>query len=259
MKSSNLEGIYLVLGADGNLGPGWVRAIVSSGGKVLALGLNATNDANLQSIFSEHPESLEVYDYDLNSSNPSFLRTKIKTGISGVVLNAGIDSLPGTGKSNIEDFTAVDWEYTFKVNVFGNIDFLNYILRNFKLNDASIVFIGSMYSQVSPQIDLYSHFNNGSGATKNPAYAASKAALLSAVRQYGTHLAPRGIRVNMLSPGGVRGNQDQIFIQKFNDKSPTGKMIEPESLGSHLVYLLSPMSKSLIGQNILVDDGYSIW
>lgn len=95
MKGSNLEGTYLVLGADGNLGPHWVQAIISNGGKVLALGLNATNDSNLQSIASKHQGNLEIYDYDLNSSEPAFLRTKIKTNVSGVVLNAGIDSLPG--------------------------------------------------------------------------------------------------------------------------------------------------------------------
>ena len=259
MKGSNLEGTYLVLGADGNLGPHWVQAIISNGGKVLALGLNATNDSNLRSIASEHQGNLEIYDYDLNSSEPAFLRTKIKTNVSGVVLNAGIDSLPGTGHPNIEDFTALDWESTFKINVFGNIEFLNYILKNFNLKEASIVFIGSMYSQVSPQLDLYSHFNNGVGATKSPAYAASKAALVSVVRQYGTHLAARGIRVNMLSPGGVQGNQDPLFVEKFKEKSPSGKMIEPESLGSHLVFLLRSMSSSLVGQNIVVDDGYSVW
>lgn len=48
-------------------------------------------------------------------------------------------------------------------------------------------------------------------------------------------------------------------MEKFEEKSPSGKMIEPESLGSHLVYLLSSMSSSLVGQNIVVDDGYSVW
>jgi NAD(P)-dependent dehydrogenase (short-subunit alcohol dehydrogenase family) len=259
LRSNNLDGTYIVLGADGKLGPHWVRAILLNGGKVVALGLEATRDANLQSIANDYEGSLTLYDYDLKSSNPNFLGSQLKSDVSGVVLNAGIDSLPGAGQCNIEDFTAYDWESIFKVNVFGNIEFLNYILKNFKLREASIVFIGSMYSKVSPPLDLYSHFNQGLGATKNPAYAASKAALASVVRQYGTNLASRGIRVNMLSPGGVQGDQDPIFVQKFKEKSPSGKMISPELLGSHLVYLLSSMSSSLIGQNIVVDDGYTVW
>jgi NAD(P)-dependent dehydrogenase (short-subunit alcohol dehydrogenase family) len=106
---------------------------------------------------------------------------------------------------------------------------------------------------------LYSHFNDGKGATKNPAYAASKAALASAVRQYGTNLASRGLRVNMLSPGGVLGAQDEHFLTKFRSKTPSGKMINPAILGDHLVYLLSYMSTSLVGQNLIIDDGYSVW
>ena len=259
LKSSLLGGTYIVLGADGKLGPHWVEAIISNGGKVIALGLKAKSDARLQSIARDYQGNLTVFDYDINTSSLEFLKSEIETFISGVVLNAGIDSLPGAGHPNIEDFSVNEWESTFKVNLFGNVGFLNFILKNFKLKKACVVFIGSMYSQVSPQIDLYSHFNQGLGATKNPAYSASKAALASVVRQYGTNLASRGIRVNMLSPGGVIGNQDAIFIEKFKKNSPTGKMIDPETLGDHLVYLLSPMSSSLIGQNVIVDDGYTVW
>jgi NAD(P)-dependent dehydrogenase (short-subunit alcohol dehydrogenase family) len=259
LKSSVLEGNHIVLGADGNLGPFWVRAIVQSGGKVWGLGLKATSNLELKKLSLEFPGKLEVIDFDLNSQTVASLAGLLPGDFSGVVLNAGIDSLPGTGHSRIEEFTAEDWEATFKVNVFGNINFLNYLLNSSKLSQASIVFIGSMYSLVSPPKDLYSHFNDGKGATKNPAYAASKAALASAVRQYGTNLASRGLRVNMLSPGGVLGAQDEHFLTKFRSKTPSGKMINPAILGDHLVYLLSYMSTSLVGQNLIIDDGYSVW
>ncbi len=259
MKSSVLEGNHIVLGADGNLGPFWVRAIVQSGGKVWGLGLKATSNLELKNLSLEFPGKLEVIDFDLNSQTAASLAELLPGDFSGVVLNAGIDSLPGTGHSSIEEFSAEDWEATFRVNVFGNINFLNYLLNSSKLSRASIVFIGSMYSLVSPPKDLYSHFNGGKGATKNPAYAASKAALASAVRQYGTNLASRGLRVNMLSPGGVLGAQDEHFLEKFRSKTPSEKMINPAILGDHLVYLLSSMSTSLIGQNLIIDDGYSVW
>ena len=259
MKSSALEGNYIILGADGYLGPYWVRAVLENGGNVLGLGLRATSDQNLKALSKEYPGKLEVHDFDLKSDNLASLEERMKKEFSGVVLNAGIDSLPGAGHSKIEEFGLDEWESTFRINVFGNIEFLNYLLKNCKLNQASIVFIGSMYSQVSPPLDLYSHFNQGNGATKNPAYAASKAAVASAVRQYGTNLASRGVRVNMLSPGGVEGNQDEEFVRKFKAKTPSRKMINPEILGSHLVYLLSPMSSSLVGQNIIIDDGYTVW
>lgn len=259
LKSNVLQGDYIVLGADGNLGPLWVRAIIENGGSVVGIGLHSSKDQKLKAISSEYPGKLEVLDYDLKSESSTSLENSLKNIYSGVVLNAGIDSLPGTGYSSLEEFGREEWASTFQVNVFGNIEFLNYLLRNSKLSKASIVFIGSMYSQISPSVDLYSHFKGGIGSIKNPAYSASKAAIASAVRQYGTHLASQGMRVNMLSPGGVLGNQDEKFVEKFEAKSPSGKMISPAILGNHLVYLLSSMSNSLIGQNLIVDDGYSVW
>jgi len=259
LKNSVLKGHYIVLGADGNLGPFWVRAIIESGGNVLGLGLRASSDLELKKLSQQFPGKLEVVDFDLMSRSAASIESLLQRDFSGVVLNAGIDSLPGWGHSNIEEFSAEEWETTFQINVFGNINFLNYLLSNTKISRASIVFIGSMYSHVSPSKDLYSHFNNGKGTTKNPAYAASKAALASAVRQYGTHLASRGMRVNMLSPGGVLGSQDETFLAKFKSKTPSGEMINPEILGNHLIYLLSSMSSSLVGQNLIIDDGYTAW
>lgn len=259
MKNKELVGNFIILGADGNLGPVWTKAVIESGGKVTGLGLRVSTDAKLTSLFQQFPDMLELVDFDLVSDQFHFLDPLLPKEISGVVLNAGIDSLPGAGHAVIEDFHLEEWKHTFEVNLFGNVNFLNYLLRSDKVKNASIVVVGSMYSQVSPPKDLYSHFNDGEGSVKNPAYAASKAALASVVRQYGTDLASRGIRVNMLSPGGVVGNQDKIFIEKFEDKSPSKKMIQPEILGRHLVYLLSSMSMSLVGQNLLVDDGYSVW
>jgi NAD(P)-dependent dehydrogenase (short-subunit alcohol dehydrogenase family) len=249
---------YLLLGGDGNLGPMWAQAILQAGGEVFVLGLSVSNNQVLKSLKSEYGSSISTHDLDLTDLSWEASDFSRFGKFDGLVLNAGIDSLPGSGHTRIEDFDWSDWENTFKVNVFGNVQFLNKMLPSLNVN-SSVVVIGSIYSVVSPNLELYSHYNENKGSVKNPAYAASKSALISVVRQYATHLAPQSIRVNMLSPGGVMGNQDHEFIKKFRSRVPSRELIPLENLGGHLLYLLSNYSRNLTGQNILVDDGYSSW
>ena len=116
-----------------------------------------------------------------------------------------------------------------------------------------------MYGVVSPKPALYAHFNEGAGSMKNPAYSASKAALLAVTKQYATYLAPEGIRVNMLTLGGVAAGQDAQFVTKFVQHVPQGRMVPREELAGALVFLLSESALSMTGQNLIVDGGYTSW
>jgi len=116
-----------------------------------------------------------------------------------------------------------------------------------------------LYGLVSPKPGLYSHFNDGAGSIKHPAYGASKAALVAAARQYGTHLAGRGIRVNTLTLGGVAGGQDANFVEKFKNHVPQAKMLTIEDIAGAMVFLLSDDSRGMTGQNVIVDGGFTAW
>jgi NAD(P)-dependent dehydrogenase (short-subunit alcohol dehydrogenase family) len=116
-----------------------------------------------------------------------------------------------------------------------------------------------MYAIVSPSPSLYSHFNSGLGSIKNPAYGASKAALISLCNQYATHFAPTGQRFNLLTLGGIAGSQDEEFKEKFNRKVPMQRMGNPDELGGALVFLLSSASSYMTGHNLILDGGFTKW
>ena len=59
-------------------------------------------------------------------------------------------------------------------------------------------------------------------------------------RYLATLWAPRGVRVNTLSPGGVLGEQDAEFKSKFCARVPLGRMATAEDLGGPLLFLASP-------------------
>lgn len=241
-----------IFGPTGNLGPTWVETAIESGWNVIGLGLGKPDDF-LNNLLVEH------FEMDLTSFDQSeLMEIYLKYKPSAILFNSGIDSPPGVGKQHIQDFDSDSWERVFQVNLFGFIRIMNVFLRNpEKLKN--VIVIGSMYATSSPNFKLYSHFQNGSGSLKHPAYGASKAALKSVIEQYAATLAPHGIRLNMLSPGGVKGNQDLEFIKKFSERTPISRLAEARELKSSLRYLLDPENTYITGQNINVDGGYQLW
>jgi NAD(P)-dependent dehydrogenase (short-subunit alcohol dehydrogenase family) len=151
-----------------------------------------------------------------------------------------------------------EWERVFRVNVFGVVAILNTLLPALA-NPSSVALLGSLYGIVSPKPALYSHFNGGAGSLKHPAYGASKAALVALGRQYATHLAPEGVRVNTLTLGGVEAGQDSEFMAKFGQHTPTGQMLSVEDVLGPLVFLMSDDSVAMTGHNLVVDGGFTAW
>jgi NAD(P)-dependent dehydrogenase (short-subunit alcohol dehydrogenase family) len=90
---------------------------------------------------------------------------------------------------------------------------------------------------------------------KPPAYGASKAGVINLSRYFARLWGPRGVRVNALSPGGVRGEQDAEFVRKYSDRVPLGRLAEAEDLAGPLIFLASDASRYLTGQELRVDGG----
>jgi enoyl-[acyl-carrier protein] reductase I len=92
----------------------------------------------------------------------------------------------------------------------------------------------------------------------------AKAALEASVRYLAVDMGGRGIRVNTISPGpmntvaarGVRGLLD--MINYVADTAPLKRAAVQEDVGGTAAYLMSDLSKSVTGQVIYVDAGYSI-
>jgi len=247
---------YLVVGAAGNLGPTWCETILKDGHNVLAIGKNVTLDLALQSLFKKYREQIVFIEQDLLENYCEMLvQAKSEKSIHGVVLNLGIDSPPGTGKKGLLDYSYIDWTSTFNLNVAALVTFLNWIIPSLTKN-SSVVLIGSIYGMVSPDSNFYSHFNDGEGSVKNPAYGASKGALISLCRQYATHLAKEGIRVNILTLGGVKADQDSQFIKKIVSRIPQGRMAEKSDITGPLRFLLSDESSYITGHNLIADGGF---
>lgn len=94
-------------------------------------------------------------------------------------------------------------------------------------------------------------------------YAASKAGVIGLTRDLAGFLSPKGIRVNSISPGGFTGPERQhhpAFVAAYSDRTPLGHMgRDGQDLKGVILFLASPASDYVTGQNIVVDGGFSIW
>ncbi len=118
----------------------------------------------------------------------------------------------------------------------------------------SVVNIASHYGLVGPDFRLYE-----STEMRNPAYyAAGKGGVVQLTRYYATRLAPR-VRVNCIAPGGVWRDQPQAFVERYNSRTPLGRMATEEDFKGTIAYLASDLSAYVTGQVLVVDGGFTAW
>ena len=124
---------------------------------------------------------------------------------------------------------------------------------------ASIINVTSIYAHVSPAFSVY----DDSGFVSPPQYSAAKGALIQLTRYLACRLAPRGIRVNSLSPGIFpwpeieRDRPD--FIERVSQRSPMGRPGYAPEIGGPAVFLSSDASSYMTGADHLVDGGWTAW
>lgn len=106
---------------------------------------------------------------------------------------------------------------------------------------------------------------SGAGMRAAPntgAYGAGKAALLSLTMTMAAELAPRGIRVNAVSPGMVPTESfyrvlefTEADLERLAATVPLGRMGTPDDMAAAVLYLASPAAGWVTGQNLLVGGG----
>ncbi|WP_018344818.1 SDR family oxidoreductase [Cytophaga aurantiaca] len=117
----------------------------------------------------------------------------------------------------------------------------------------SIVNMASIYGVVGNDFTVY----NGTEMKPAAAYSAIKGGLINFSRYLASFYGKNGIRVNVVSPGGIFDHQNPIFVKNYEDKVPLKRMGTPEDIAPSVSFLLSDEAKYITGHNLMVDGGWT--
>ncbi|PJI50390.1 MAG: short-chain dehydrogenase [Pseudomonas sp.] len=162
--------------------------------------------------------------------------------------------LPNAGIAELADgLDESAFQRQWAVNGAGALNTLA-ALREQLARPASVVFIGTFLSQVTfPGL---------------AAYIASKSALRAQARTLAVELAGEGVRINMVSPGptataiwgtlGLEASALESVAASVNQRLLGGQFLDAESVADAIVFLLSDQARGIYGQDLIVDNGYTL-
>jgi NAD(P)-dependent dehydrogenase (short-subunit alcohol dehydrogenase family) len=122
----------------------------------------------------------------------------------------------------------------------------------------------SSHLREGASVILNSSINAHIGMNKLTVYSATKAAIRSFTRTLGFELAPRGIRVNSISPGSVAtsvretsGLPDEAF-EGIRPAIPMGRVSTPEEIARIVLFLACSDSSYMLGADVIADGGITM-
>jgi NAD(P)-dependent dehydrogenase (short-subunit alcohol dehydrogenase family) len=247
--------VVVQFGGTGLLGRALVAAIAGAGATLVVASRNRTALAAVSDSERELGRNMHIEEVDLgDESSLHALRDRVLAQhgrVDGVVFNAVHRAMRGFG----DELSA--WEASMATNATG----LFAAVRTF--GDAmaargagSIVNIASHMGMVGVHPALY----DSPAALPSPDYFFHKGGMINLTRYLATYYGARGVRANVVSPGGIYNPerpQAPDFLQRYAPMTALGRMAHAHEIGGAVVFLLSDAASYITGVNLPVDGGYT--
>jgi NAD(P)-dependent dehydrogenase (short-subunit alcohol dehydrogenase family) len=236
----------LVTGGNSGIGFAAAKAFAAEGARVVITGRDETTLAKAQAELGAVAIRNDAGTVASAKALADAL-TERRIRLDAVFINAGVAKFAG-----LADAEEALWDEIFDINVKGVFFQLQALLP--VLNPgASIVLNGSINAHI--------------GMPGTSIYGASKAALISFAKTLSAELVPRGVRVNVVSPGpvttpiygklGLDAQTLEATAAHLQTQIPIGRFGTPHEIASTVLHLAAPESAFIVGTEIIVDGGMS--
>jgi NAD(P)-dependent dehydrogenase (short-subunit alcohol dehydrogenase family) len=253
----------VVVGGTGALGGAIAEALGAAGARVAIVGRNVDRGNERVAAIESAGGRAAFFAADaLQKNSLATARDAITTrlGPPSVLVNGAGGNRPDATLPPGADFCKLPveaWQGVFDLNLVGGALFPSQVFGEpmVAAGRGSVINIASM-AGMTP-------------LSRVVAYAAAKAAVLNLTKFLAREWAPRGVRVNAISPGFFPAEQNRSLL--FNEDgsytarggqiighTPMSRFGEPHELAGAAVWLAASRASSFVtGQNIVVDGGFS--
>lgn len=170
------------------------------------------------------------------------------------VINTSYPRSSNYGKSALK-ITLADFNDNISLHLGGYFNVIQQFTRIFiDQGYGNTINIASIQGVSAPKFEHY----QGTAMNSPVEYTAAKSAIISISKYFAKYLKGKNIRVNSISPGGILNDQPKIFLEKYKSTCLNKGMLDPADLVGAVKFLVSDESKYINGQNIIVDDGWSL-
>lgn len=130
--------------------------------------------------------------------------------------------------------------------------FVNYFIN--KKIKGNILNFTSIYGEFIPRFEIY----NKTGMHMPIQYLITKNNIINTSKYVAKLTLKKNVRVNCISPGGIIDKQNETFIKKYSKFTQTNSLLRSENLIGLVEFMLSEKSSSITGQNLIIDDGFTL-
>ena len=241
--------IAIITGAASGIGRATARRVAAEGARTVVADLNGAGAKLLADEISAAGGEATAVQADLgdNDSARAMVEAAVTAygGLDILHNNAAATRLAATQDGPVSAADPDVWDETMRINLRGALVAIQAAVPHMIARGG-----GSVINTAS-----------GAGLTgdlRNPAYGASKAALISLTRYVATEFGKQGIRCNAISPGFIvipekAGREAVEAIMLRHHLTP--RLGRPEDIAALVVFLASDESAFVTGQNICVDGG----
>ncbi len=232
--------VAVVTGGSRGIGAAAVAAFAAAGYRVAFL--YRSDDEAAQAV-AEKTGAMGVKADVARSADVEKAFARVRAGLGGVdvlVNNAGISEF-----RLFDEISDDDWRRMLAVNLDGAFYCARAAAREMIARKRGCILNVSSVWGVS-------------GASCEAHYAAAKGAVIALTKSLAQELGPSGIRVNAVAPGVIRtdmnGALDDEAIRDLEQRTPLGRLGEPEEVAAALVFLAG--AAFITGQVLGVDGGF---
>jgi len=242
---SLLNKVVIVTGGSGLIGREILKHLVQEG----AIAINA--EITIETDLSKHQIKCDITS-----------RESVEKMITMVVDSFGrIDGLVNSAyprttdwSNKFEDVSFESWQKNVDMQMNSVFLLCQKVLEQMKKQGSgSIVNISSIYGVVGNDFTLYEDYEGTSPA----AYSAIKGGIINFTKYLASYFGKHGIRINCVSPGGIKDQQHPSFIERYEYKTPLKRMGHANEIAPAVTFLLSDDASYVTGHNLIVDGGWT--